>query len=138
AKRTVTEGELPKGRLKSDAAVLHDDHGGPRPRNSKPPSREAEQEGTRARGWLWLGRRIAGRCRRDGQRFVDLDTRVADIPESTVWVFLQTTPQQVPNARWDRWRKCRPVSVPLENARDGIRYRLATECRTSGEHLEED
>ena len=65
-------------------------------------------------------------CRQD---LVDLDTRVANISESTVRVLLQTSPQQVPNARWDRCRECRPVNVPLENAGDGIRDGLASECR---------
>src|SRR5262245_34797491 len=78
------------------------------------------------------------RTRSSGQEFVDFDAGVADISETTVRVLLQTSPQQLANAKWDTWRKCRPVNLPLEDTRDRVRDGLASEGSTTGEHLEDD
>jgi hypothetical protein len=97
AKRAVAECQLAKGGLRPDAASLHDGHCRQGRNNRKSDRRNGEQQMRTAKRPPDGGRRISDRSSRGGQCFVDLEARVANISQSTVRVFLQTTSQQVAN-----------------------------------------
>ena len=75
-------------------------------------------------------------ARRDGcEHIFELTTRLADVGEPALSVFLETSFDQRDDRRRRRRRKGGPVGVLAEDRSKAIGYRVAAECLAPGEHF---
>ena len=73
-----------------------------------------------------------------GQRLLDLESSISNIPKPTARIFLQTSPEERADDRRCRVRNARPINFVFDHAPENVHRGFAGECRLSREHLEQD
>ncbi len=121
-------------------------HAAPEPRDG-----EGERDGDKAGDRPWARpapvgacdrgasgrRRLLGAGRR-GQRLLELEPRVAEIPQPPRRVLLEATPEQAAHLPRSVGGERAPVDLALQDGGQGVRDRLAAEGAAAAEHLVED